>query len=133
MNQKSDIDALISNVLKCACEVRKYLLPGYLEKVYENALVLELRKAGLEVKRQHRLPVTYKEELIGNYIADVIVNDSLIVEVKAVSNILLEHELQVVSYLTATGIDDGLIVNFGNPDKLESKRKFREYKPRKKR
>lgn len=116
-------------VLKCACEVRKYLLPGYREKVYENALVMELRNAGLEVKQQHRLPVTYKGVLIGDYIADVIVNDSLIVEVKAVNNILLEHELQVVSYLTATGIDDGLIVNFGNQFELESKRKFRVYKP----
>jgi GxxExxY protein len=123
-----DINALTEKVIGCAYRVHNELGSGYLEKVYENSLRIELIEAGLAVKQQHPIPVFYREQLVGDYFADLLVADRLIVELKAVRSLAKEHEVQLVHYLTSTGIDDGLLINFG--ESVEVKRKFRVYKKR---
>ena len=88
---------------------------GYLEKVYENALVNRLRKASFGVKQQY--PITVKDEdgtVIGEYFADVVINDCLLVELKACKAITNEHRAQLLHYLKATGVEHGLLINFGS-------------------
>ena len=120
------IDKLTETVIGCAYRVHNELGAGFLEKVYENALRVELADSGLAVKQQHPIPVTYRGQLVGDFYADLLIPDRLIVELKAVQNLAKEHEVQLVNYLTATGIDDGLLINFGAS--VEVKRKFRKYK-----
>ena len=120
------IDELTQKVIGCAFNVHNELGSGFLEKVYENALRIELIEAGLAVKQQCPIPVMYHGELVGDFFADLMVDDRLIVELKAVQNVTKLHEVQVVNYLAATGIDDGLLINFGQS--VEIKRKFRLYK-----
>ena len=93
---------------------------------YENSLRMELEETGLSVLQQHPIPVHYRERLVGEFFADLMVENRLIIELKAVRSLAKEHEVQLVHYLTATGIDDGLLINFG--PSVEVKRKFREYK-----
>ena len=119
------INALTEQVIGCAYAVHKTLGPGFLEKVYENALRIELQLTGLSVVQQRPLAVRYREQIVGEYFADLLIEGRLLVEVKAVQNLAKEHEVQLVHYLTATGIDDGLLINFGA--KVEVKRKFRVY------
>ena len=90
------------------------LVHGFLEKVYENALVIELRRQGLVVEPQARIDVFYGGERVGEYYADLLVSGSVIVEIKAASGIVAEHEAQLVNYLKATDIDVGLLLNFGS-------------------
>jgi GxxExxY protein len=120
------IDELTENVIGCAYRVHKELGPGFLEKVYENAMRIELEEAGLRAKQQHPIPVKYHGTLVGDFFADLLVDDCLIVELKAVQNLAKEHEVQVVNYLAATGIEDGLLLNFGSS--VEVRRKFRTYR-----
>ena len=89
---------------------------------------IELAEAGLTAAQQHPIPVVYHGEIVGDYFADLIVEDRLIVELKAVQNVAKEHEVQLVHYLAATRIDDGLLINFGSS--VDVKRKFRTYKPK---
>jgi len=90
---------------------------GFLEKVYENALALELRRMGLKVVQQARIPVYYAGEIVGEYFADLLVEDAVIVEIKAARRILPEHEAQLLNYLRATPYEVGLLLNFGpKPD-----------------
>ena len=86
---------------------------GFLEKVYENAMMIELRRAGIEVKAQMPISVMYDEETIGEYTADILVKNQVIVEIKAASVLLSDHEAQLLNYLKATKIEVGLLVNFG--------------------
>jgi GxxExxY protein len=86
---------------------------GFIEKVYENALCIELNRAGIPFFRQKRYEVRYKNENIGNYIADIVVADKLLVELKALSALNKEHEAQVMNYLKASGLRVGLLINFG--------------------
>ena len=107
-------------IVGCALAVYNYLKPGYLESVYEKALMEELTLAGFSVRRQVKLPVYYKGKLLdAHFFADLIVNDSVLVELKAVSNLAKIHERQVESYLKTTGMETGLLVNFGNMRRLE--------------
>ncbi len=122
------IDELTEKVIGCAYRVHNELGSGFLEKVYENALRIELANMGLDVKQQYPLPVFYHNELVGDYYADLLVEDHLILELKAVLNLTKEPEIQLVNYLTAAGIDDGLLINFGTS--VEVKRKFRQYRRR---
>jgi GxxExxY protein len=122
------IDALTEKVIGCAYRVHNELGTGFLEKVYENAMRIELAEAGLTAAQQRPIPVVYHGEVVGEYFADLIVEDRLIVELKAVQNVAKEHEVQLVHYLTATRIDDGLLINFGSS--VVVKRKFRTYKPK---
>ena len=106
--------------------VHKGLLPGYLESVYHNAMIVEMQKEGLSHVSEHEIDVFYDGVCVGKFKADLVVEGRVIVELKAVSGITTAHEAQLVNYLTATGIDNGLILNFGTP-KLEIKRKYRLY------
>jgi len=94
---------------------------GFSEKVYENALVLELRKLGLKVEQQKRITVYYNGQVVGEYLADIVVNEAVLIELKAVRQLLKEHEAQLLNYLKATMIEVGLLLNFG--PKAEFKRK----------
>lgn len=120
---KTDYD-LAGQVIGLAMKVHRTLGPGFLESVYQNALASELRRAALRFGLRQAVEVHYEGDLVGDFIADLIVEDDLIVEIKAIGHVSVVHEVQLVNYLTATGIDDGLLINFGAAS-LEFKRKFR--------
>ena len=86
---------------------------GFSEKVYENAMVLELRKLGLNVEQQKPIAVYYGERIVGEYFADILVNDAVILELKAVKQLLEEHSAQLLNYLKASPVEVGLLLNFG--------------------
>jgi len=115
-------------IIACAYKVFNTLGSGYLEKVYENALRIELKKNGFEVEQQFATPVYYENEIVGDFYADLLVEGTIIIELKAVENLHPKHEAQLVNYLTATGIEVGLLINFGSS--VEVKRKYRDYKPK---
>ena len=117
---KLDINSDMYRIVGCALGVYNHLKPGYLESVYEEALELELLDAGFSVRRQVKLPITYKGRLLkSKFVADMVINDTQLVELKAVSNLSKAHEAQIQSYLKTTGIKEGLLVNFGNVRRLE--------------
>jgi len=122
-------ETLTGTIIGCAMTVHKALGPGYLESVYENALAHELRKAGLAVECQQPLRVLYDGIVVGDFVADMVVDDRVVVENKAVQAIAPAHEAQLVSYLTTTGIEVGLLLNFGAAS-LQFKRKHRTYRGR---
>ena len=124
-----DIERLIKEVMACASNIRRKLGPGDLESVYKNAMLVELQKQGLSYEVEKPIAVYYEDVLVGDFKADIVVEDMLILELKAVQNLHMAHEIQLVNYLTATGIDDGLLINFGAPE-LQFKRKFRQYRKR---
>ena len=121
-------DDLTHIIIGCAYKVHNTLGPGFLEKVYENALRIELEKAGFRVQQQEPINVVYDGQIVGEYYADLRVNEQVVVELKAALVLTKEHEVQLVNYLTATGIKNGLLINFGLS--VQVKRKFREYKPK---
>lgn len=98
---------------------------GFWEKVYHNAMIIELEKDGFMVKKDP-IKVQYEGVVVGDYYADILVEDLIIVEIKAVENLLKIHKVQLVNYLAGTSLDIGLLINFGS--KVEVRRKFREYK-----
>ena len=110
-----DINSLCDVVRQTAYEIHEYHVHGHLEKVYENALAHRLRKMGIKVEQQHPLNV-YDEDgtLIGEYYADLFVDDRLIVEIKAAKTVAREHIAQILGYLKSAGIEDGLLINFGS-------------------
>ena len=115
-----DTNTDMYRIVGCALNVYNTLKSGYLESVYEKALEWELLEAGFSVKRQVKIPVIYKGIDLGKeFCADMIVNDMVLVELKAVSNLSKAHEAQIQSYLKSTGIKEGLLVNFGNLRRLE--------------
>jgi len=115
---------LTERIIGCAYKVYNTLGFGFFESVYENALMIELKKAGFNLENQKPIKVYYEEEIVGNFKADIIVDDLIIVELKSVQNIVTEFEVQLVNYLTATMKPVGLLLNFG-PKKVEIKRKVR--------
>ena len=121
-------DELTQKIIGCAYTVHNKLGPGFLEKVYENALRIELERLGLEVKQQEPINVTYDGQVVGEYYADLWVDERVVIELKAAQALVTQHEVQLVNYLAATGIDCGLLLNFG--PSVQVKRKFREYKPK---
>jgi GxxExxY protein len=121
-------DDLTQKIIGCAYTVHNSLGPGFLEKVYENALRIELEKLGLEVKQQEPIKVAYDGQVVGEYYADLWVDGRVMIELKAAQTLVKQHEVQLVNYLAATGIDCGLLLNFG--PSVQVKRKFREYKPK---
>ena len=124
--KKLDVNSDMYRIVGCALHVYNTLKSGYLESVYEKALEWELLEAGFSVKRQVRIPVFYKGiELGKDFIADLVVDGKVIVELKAVSCLSKAHEKQIESYLKSTGMTDGLLVNFGNLKRLE----WRIYSP----
>lgn len=121
-------DGLTKKIIGCAYKVHNTLGPGFLEKVYENALRIELEKLGLSVKQQEPINVSYEGQVVGEYYADLWVDERVLIELKAVHTLVAQHEVQLVNYLAATNIDSGLLLNFG--PSVQVKRKFREYKPK---
>jgi GxxExxY protein len=108
-------------VIGCAFEVMKELGAGFLESVYEKALLLVLRQKELSAVAQHPIKVKFRGETVGEFFADLLVENKVVVELKAVKAIAPEHQAQVINYLNATGIEVGLLINFGNP-RLEYRR-----------
>ena len=111
-------------VIGCAFEVIRELGAGFLESVYEKALLLALRQKGLSAIAQHPVKVSFRGENVGEFYADMLVEQKVIIELKAVKTLAPEHQAQLINYLQASGIEVGLLINFGNP-KLEIKRCFR--------
>ena len=112
-------------IIGCAYRVYNAMGFGFLESVYEKCLLIELRKAGLKVAAQVSVPVTYDGQSAGDFTADLVVEDAVIVELKSVQRLIRAHEVQLVNYLVATGIPVGLLINFGET-KVEVKRKVRQ-------
>ena len=118
------IDKLTETVIGCAMKIHRELGVGFLESVYGNALAHELGKANILYQREAPINVLYDNTIIGEFRADFIIDTQLIIELKAIGNLLPIHEVQVVNYLTATHINTGLLLNFGAPS-LQFKRKHR--------
>ncbi len=116
-----NINDLTYQINGAVFEVSRTLGAGFLEKIYENALMIELEERGMRVENQAPIKVFYKEKVVGEYFADILVQDKVIIELKAVENLSKLHEAQILNYLKATGIQVGLLVNFKHP-KAEIKR-----------
>jgi len=118
---------LSEKIIGCAYQVYNKMGFGFLESVYEKCLLIELRKAGIRAESQKPITVTYENEIVGEFVADIIVEDIIILELKSLRQIVKAHEIQLVNYLVATGKPVGLILNFGEK-RVEIKRKIRELK-----
>lgn len=116
---------LTEKIIAAAYNVYNKMGFGFLESVYEKCLLIELRKAGLLAELQKPIIVTYENEVVGEFKADITVEDTIIVELKSVRHISASHEVQLVNYLVATGKPVGLILNFGE-QRVEVKRKVRD-------
>ena len=112
---------LTRSVIGCAFDVINELGHGFLESVYESAMIIALEEAGISVESQKPIDASFRGRSIGNFYADLLVEEKVIVELKTASALAPEHSAQVINYLNATGIQVGLLLNFGNP-KLEYKR-----------
>ena len=108
-------------IIECVYKVHRSLGFGFLERVYQNALYFELINNGLECDCQKPIKVYYDGNIVGDYIADIIVNDCIILELKAVEKVGKEHELQLINYLKATNVEIGLLVNFGKQAEIKRK------------
>ncbi len=120
---------LTEKIIGCAMKVHSTLGPGFLESVYQMALTHELTKAGLKVESQKPITVRYDGIAVGDFSADMLVDDRVMLELKASQALVPANEVQLVNYLTATGIEIGLLLNFG-AERLEFKRKTRTYRPK---
>ena len=114
-------EELTSKVIASFYKVYNTLGFGFLEKVYENALMIELRNNGFEVEKQKPINVQYDNKIVGEYFADLIVEDKVILELKAAEALVQEHELQLINYLKATEIEVGLLLNFGKKPEIRRK------------
>lgn len=121
------IEELIKKVMGCAVNIRRQLGAGYLESVYKNAMLIELKKNGLAFEVEKPICVYYDGLMVGDFKADIVVENMLILELKAVQTLHVAHEVQLVNYLTATGVDNGLLINFGS-EIIQFKRKYRLYR-----
>ena len=113
---------LSDKIIGCCLEVNRHLKSGFLEKVYENSLMIELKLNGIKAENQIPLEVNYKETPVGDYIVDILVENKVLLELKSCKSLNDNHVSQLINYLTITGIKVGYIINFGNEKKLEFKR-----------
>lgn len=120
-------DELTKAIIGAAYTVHNKLGQGFVEKVYENALRIELVKLGLNLRQQAPIKVLYEGQIVGDFFADLLVQERVIVELKVVQVLNKEHEVQLVNYLNATGLETGLLINFSSS--VQVKRKSRDYKP----
>ena len=118
---EQELNSLTEKIIGCAFQVSNTLGSGFLEKVYENALAIELRKNGLDFQQQSKIKVHYDGEIVGEYYADIIVSETVILELKAVQEISNAFTAQCLNYLKGTGLPICLLLNFGRP-KMEIKR-----------
>ena len=115
---------LTEKIIGCAYRVYNRMGFGFLESVYEKCMLIELKKVGLDSDSQKPIKVYYDDEIVGDFVADIIVNDTIILELKSVRHVIRAHEVQLVNYLVATGKPIGLLLNFGER-KVDVKRKIR--------
>ena len=118
---KMKYQKLTENIIKAAYTVHNILGYGFLEKVYQNALVIELAKRGIKADSEKPIKVFYEGQIVGDYVCDLIVDDKVILELKAVKELNDIHEVQLVNYLKATGVEVGLLINFGPSVKIKRK------------
>ena len=116
-----NVNEITQKIIGCAFEVSNTLGIGFVEKVYENALVHLIRKSGLKVVQQYPIKVTFDGILVGEFVADLLVEDRVLVELKAVSMLVNDHTAQALNYLRASGLELCLLINFGRT-KVEIKR-----------
>ncbi|MBC8377631.1 MAG: GxxExxY protein [Planctomycetes bacterium] len=114
---------LTDRIIGCSFKVHNELGTGFLEKVYRNALAVELKEAAVPFEQEYPLSVSYRGHIVDEYVPDLIVDQKVIVELKAVSMLSKPHEVQLVNYLKVTGLQVGLLINFGKS--VEVKRKIR--------
>jgi GxxExxY protein len=112
---------LTHEIIGAAYEVHPELGGGFLEKVYENAMAVELRARGLQFKNQDAIAVLYKGTIVGDYVCDLLVNEAVLCEIKALEALVAAHHAQLLNYLKATGTKVGLLINFG-PRRVDVKR-----------
>ncbi|HBY08502.1 MAG TPA: GxxExxY protein [Chloroflexi bacterium] len=112
---RMEIDKLTERIIGCAYAVSNALGIGFVEKVYENAFAHELRKAGLDVRQQFPIKVNYDGIIVGEFFADLLVEENILIELKAVANLDSAHIAQALNYLRATGLETCLLINFGKP------------------
>ncbi|WP_319499926.1 GxxExxY protein [uncultured Draconibacterium sp.] len=112
---------LTEAIIKCFYKVYTELGYGFLEKVYHNALLIELQNEELKVESQKPIKVSYQGDVVGEYYADIIVEDVVILELKATENVTEAHEFQLINYLKATDIEVGLLLNFGKKPQVKRK------------
>jgi GxxExxY protein len=127
-NDKYLHSAITSTIIKAYYTFYNKLGYGFLEKVYENALIIELKKVDLRCQKQVPIKVYYDTENVGEYFADIIVNECVILELKAAECIIEEHEAQLINYLRATNIEVGLLLNFGKEAEFKRKAFNNQYK-----
>ena len=116
---------LTEKIIGCAYRVYNKMGFGYLESVYEKCMLIELRKAGLDTESQKPIRVQYDGEVVGDFVADILVHDTVILELKSVRKLVEAHEVQLVNYLVATGKPVGLLINFGEI-RVEVRRKVKD-------
>jgi GxxExxY protein len=121
-----ELDRITERIIGCVYKVSSILGSGFLEKIYENALTLELRKNGLKVKQQHGIQVRYDGVVVGEFAADLLVEDKVIIELKATTALDDVHMAQCLNYLKATDLSVCLLINFGKP-KVEIRRMVRNF------
>ena len=124
--RRLELDALTAKIIGCVYTVSNSLGSGFLEKVYENALAIELRKTGLKAEQQSAIQVHYEGIVVGDFLADLLVEDSIIVELKTARNLDDIHYAQCLNYLRATGLTVCLLVNFGK-SRAEIKRVVHQF------
>ena len=122
-----EFQELTEKIIGCAYTVYNTMGYGFLESVYEKCLILELEKVGLNPESQKKITVFYDDKIVGEFVADILVNNTIIVELKSVRKIIQAHEIQLVNYLVATDKPVGLLLNFAE-NGVEVKRKLRELK-----
>jgi GxxExxY protein len=132
MNRNGNVveksDPFTSRIIGLAIQVHAELGPGFVESIYHQALAIELADAGIEFKSEMPLTVNYKGGPVGTFFADIVIENRVLLEFKSVESLLPVHEVQVVNYLKATGLDLGLLLNFGRPT-LQIRRKHRKSIP----
>ena len=121
MKNQDYLNKISEKIIGCAFTVSNTLGSGFLEKVYQNALVIELLNEGLEVEKEKAITIFYQGKVVGEYFADILVNHQIIIETKAVQSLNEIHQAQLLNYLKATKLPLGLLINFGTP-KVQIKR-----------
>jgi len=120
-----ELEELTHKIIGCAYKVFNKLGFGFLESVYQKAMVIELKKSDLNVEAEKPLRVYYDDQIVGDFYVDLYINEAVVVELKSVQSLNKEHEVQLVNYLNALEKEIGLLINFG-PSGVEVKRKYRK-------
>ncbi len=118
---REELNLISEKIIGCVFKVSNTLGAGFLEKVYQNALIIELLESGLDVEKEKPITIYYNNKIVGEYYADILVNQQIIIEAKAVATLNEIHQAQLLNYLKATNLHLGLLINFGTP-KVQIKR-----------